>query len=68
MLAGFGAEFPKHLAIAPCEAAPTVAATGSGGLVDGSGTSTFGYVAIVIATLAVGGVAVAARGRIRARA
>ena len=67
LLAGFGASFPEHLEIAPCEAAPAVADTGSGGLVESGGTAATGYVAVAIAALAVGGAAIATRRRIRVR-
>ncbi len=66
LLAGFGAEFPEHLEIAPCEA-PAAADTGSAGLVGEGGTALPGYIAVAIAALAFGGAAVAARRRIRVR-
>ena len=68
LLAGFGASFPDHLEIAPCEAAPATADTGSAGLVESGGTAATAYVAVAVAALAVGGAAVAARRRIRVRA
>lgn len=74
LLQGFGVALPDHLGVAPCEAAPAMDApdkkadTGNAGLVDSSGASTPGYVAVAIAALAVGGLSVAVRRRIRVRA
>ena len=68
LLAGFGAELPESLAVAPCEAAPAgKPKSGSAGLVADGGASALGYVAVAIAALAVGGAAVASRRRISAR-
>ncbi|MYE31804.1 MAG: hypothetical protein F4X80_03905 [Chloroflexi bacterium] len=69
LLQGFGVTLPDHLGVAPCAAAPDKKAdTGNAGLVDSSGASTLGYVAVAIAALAVGGLSVAVRRRIRVRA
>ena len=68
LLAGFGAELPESLAVAPCEAAPAgKPKSGSAGLVADGGASALGYVAVAIAALAVGGAAVASRRRIGVR-
>ena len=68
LLAGFGAELPESLAVAPCEAAPAgKPKSGSAGLVADGGASALGYVAVAIAALAVGGAAVASRQRIGVR-
>ena len=68
LLAGFGAELPESLAIAPCEAAPAgKPKSGSAGLLADGGASALGYVAVAVAALAVGGAAVASRRRIRVR-
>lgn len=68
LLAGFGAELPESLAVAPCEAAqPGKPKSGSGGLLADGGASTLGYLAVAMAALAVGGAAVASRRRIRVR-
>ena len=69
LLQGFGVTLPDHLGVAPCAAAPDKKAdTGNAGLVDSSGASMLGYVAVTIAALAVGGLSVAVRRRIRVRA
>ena len=69
LLQGFGVTLPDHLGVAPCAAAPGKKAdTGNAGLVDSSGSSMPGYVAVAIAALAVGGLSVAVRRRIRVRA
>ena len=69
LLAGFGAELPETLEIGPCEAGPGMKApkTGNAGLLGEGGVSAFGYIAVAIAALAVGGAAVASRRRIGAR-
>ncbi|MDE2695445.1 MAG: hypothetical protein OXH97_02880 [Chloroflexota bacterium] len=69
LLQGFGVTLPDHLGVAPCAAAPDKKAdTGNAGLVDSSGASMLGYVAVAIAALAVGGLSVAVRRGIRVRA
>ena len=65
LLQGFGVTLPDYLAVAPCEAAPGMAKTGNAGLAGSAGASTLGYVAVAIAALAVGGLSVAVRRRIR---
>lgn len=69
LLQGFGIALPDRLGVAPCPAAPSgKATTGNAGLADSGGASIFGYVAVALAALAVGGLSVAVRRRIRVRA
>lgn len=65
LLQGFGVTLPDYLGVAPCAAAPGMAKTGNAGLAGNSDAPMLGYVAVVIAALAVGGLSVAVRRRIR---